>query len=297
MNGISYLTIIVFLPLAGGLLCLLPSRTPGFRRWTALTATSIELLLAIGLFWKAGPAGAGSRWLLAVDRPWIEPFGIRYSLGLDGISLALILLTAFLMLLCVLVSWRQVDQRVGLFHFLLLVVETGIIGVFLATDLFLFYLFWELQTIPIFLLIALWGHGDRIKAAVKFVLFTFTGSLLMLVSLITLHLYYDHYMGQATFDLFRLSQIILPPKVEIWLFAGFILAFAIKAPVFPFHSWLPDAHTQAPTAGSVILAGLLLKTGTYAILRIAFPLFPGSARSVRLYCFFWASSASFTPAG
>jgi NADH-quinone oxidoreductase subunit M len=275
-----WLTVIIFMPLVGSFLALCFAGRPKLCRWTNLLVSLADLLLVALLFsldlpWKSGATG---KWLLAEDHVWIESLGIHYSLGLDGISLMLILLTAFLTVLCVLVSWKEINSRVGAFHFFLLFVETSIMGVFLATDLFLFYLFWEIQIIPIFFLIGIWGHEERIYATVKFILFTLGGSLFMLIALVGLYLIHGAKTGDYTFSLYQLIQTPLGPSTEFWLYGAFLLAFAIKIPVFPVHTWLPDAHTQAPTAGSVILAGLLLKTGAYALLRFGFPLFPVAAK-------------------
>ncbi|HYQ60884.1 MAG TPA: NADH-quinone oxidoreductase subunit M, partial [Desulfatiglandales bacterium] len=280
-HNFPWLTIILFLPVVGGLPALFFASRPTLCRYTSLVTAVLNLLLvvtlfALGLQVEAWPNG---NWLLAEDLPWIESLGIRYSLGLDGISLMLILLTAFLTVLCILVSWKEIQTKVGGFHFFLLLMETSMIGVFLATDLFLFYLFWEVQILPMFFLIGIWGHEERVYATVKFILFTLAGSLFMLIALIGLYLVHGAQTGQYTFSLYLLYQTSLGRSTELWLFAAFLLAFAIKIPVFPFHTWLPDAHTQAPTAGSVILAGLLLKTGAYALLRFGFPLFPAAARS------------------
>ncbi len=275
-----WLTVIIFLPLLGSLLALCSGQRPMLCRWISLWVSLADLFLvgslfALNLQSRSGPAG---KWLLTEDHSWMEGLGIRYSLGLDGISLLLILLTAFLTVLCVLVSWREIHARIGSFHFFLLFMETSIMGVFLATDLFLFYLFWEIQIIPMFFLIGIWGHENRIYATVKFIIFTLAGSLLMLIAVIGLYLIHGAQTGQYTFSLDRLIQTPLGRFTEFWLYAAFLLAFSIKIPLFPVHTWLPDAHTQAPTAGSVILAGLLLKTGVYALLRFGFPLFPGAAR-------------------
>jgi NADH-quinone oxidoreductase subunit M len=280
MYNFPWLTIIIFLPLAGGLLALCFGRRPMLCRWTSLGVAVLDLLLVVCLFTlglKVRPWPTGN-WLLVEDLSWIESLGIRYSLGLDGISLMLILLTSFLTVLCVLVSWKEVEAKVGAFHFFLLLMEASMMGVFLATDLFLFYLFWEVQIVPMFFLIGIWGHEERIYATVKFILFTLAGSLFMLIALIGLYLVHGGQTGQYTFSLYLLYQTPLGFSTELWLFAAFLLAFAIKIPIFPLHTWLPDAHTQAPTAGSVILAGLLLKTGAYALLRFGFPLFPGASR-------------------
>jgi NADH-quinone oxidoreductase subunit M len=279
MSHFPWLSLIIFLPLLGSLLALIFWRSPRWVRWASLGVAAANLILVLFLFtlnlrMQTGPTG---RWLLAEDYPWIERFGIRYSLGLDGISLALILLTTFLGLLCVLISWKQIDRRVPAFHFFLMFMLTGVLGVFLAADLFLFYLFWEIQLIPMFFLVGVWGHENRVYATVKFILYTIAGSLLMLIALIGLYLVHGSQTGQYTFSLYQLIHTPMKPQTEMWIYAAFLLAFGIKIPLIPVHNWLPDAHTEAPTAGSVILAGLLLKTGVYALLRFAFPLFPMAA--------------------
>jgi NADH-quinone oxidoreductase subunit M len=279
-SDFPWLTAIVFLPLVGSLLALCFAHRPVLCRWTSLWVSLLDLFLVALLFTlnlplQSGPAG---KWLLIEDHLWIESLGIHYGLGLDGISLMLVLLTAFLTVLCILVSWKEINARVGTFHFFLLFMETSIMGVFLATDLFLFYLFWEIQIIPMFFLIGIWGHEERVYATIKFILFTLAGSLFMLIALIGLYLIHGSQTGQYTFTLYQLIHTPFGPYEEFWLYAAFLLAFAIKIPIFPVHTWLPDAHTQAPTAGSVILAGLLLKTGAYALLRFGFPLFPVAAR-------------------
>ena len=281
MYNLPLLTAILFLPLLGSLLVLVFRRRPLACRWASLLVALADLALVVGLFTlnlqaQTGPTG---KWMLAEDFPWIERFGIRYSLGLDGINLMLILLATFLTVLCVLVSWRQITERVGGFHFFLMFMETGILGVFLSTDLFLFYLFWEIQILPMFFLIGMWGHEKRVYATLKFIIYTIFGSLLMLAALIGLYVIHGAQTGIYSFALNQLIQTTLSPALEITLYAAFLLAFAIKIPLIPVHSWLPDAHTEAPTAGSVILAGLLLKAGAYALLRFAFPLFPSAAKS------------------
>jgi NADH-quinone oxidoreductase subunit M len=280
MSSFPWLSLIIFLPLLGGFLALGFRHRPNLSRWITLAVTLADLLLICSLFlvnlgWSSG---SGGKWLLVEDHPWIKSLGIRYSLGLDGISQMLILLTAFLIVLCVLVSWREIDGGVGPFHFFLLFTETSILGVFLATNLFLFYLFWEIQLIPIFFLIGIWGHENRIDATIKFLLYSLAGSLLMWIALIGLYLVHGSQTGNYTFSLHELMHTPLSLTAEIWIYTAFLFAFAIKIPIVPVHTWLPDAHTQAPTAGSVILAGLLLKTGAYALLRFGFPLFPTAAR-------------------
>ncbi len=273
----NILTILVFLPAVAGLSVLF-ARDERLCRLLTLITTAVEFAVVSLLFYTVSKTPMPpSGWMLRIDSPWIGAFGIRYSLGLDGISLLLVALSAFLFLLSVVVSWRAIKARVPLFHSMLLVMETGVLGVFLSTDLFLFYLFWEVMLIPMFFLIGIWGHGRRVYSALKFFIFTFTGSLFMLLSIIGVYIYHGSQTGDYTFALERLAGTPVPYGVSLWLFAGFLLGFAVKVPVFPIHTWLPDAHTDAPTAGSVILAGLLLKTGTYGLLRFAFPLFPQAA--------------------
>jgi NADH-quinone oxidoreductase subunit M len=278
------LTILVFFPLAGCLLMLLVWKRPAAARPLALGVMTGELLLAAWLYasWQGLAALQPSMpgYLLVEDAPWIGAFGIRYTLGLDGISLLMVMLTAFSFCVALAVSWRAIDEKVGLFLALLLAMETGIMGVFLALDLALFYLFWEVMLIPMFFLIGIWGHGRRIYSTVKFFLFTMFGSLLMLLAIIALHLLHAQQSGVTTFGLHELIATPLPASTQLWLFGAFFLAFAIKFPLFPLHTWLPDAHTDAPTAGSVILAGLLLKTGSYGLIRFGYPLFPQAAQTL-----------------
>ncbi len=208
------------------------------------------------------------------DYAWIPSVGIRYTLAMDGVSLMLLLLTTFLGALCILVSWKQIQRKVSSYYFFLLTTLTGISGVFLATDLFLFYFFWEIQMIPMFFLVGIWGHEQRTRTAMKFFLFTMPGSLFMLLAIIGLYVIHGRQTGIYTFALPSLLGTSLSISAEGWLYAAFMLAFGIKIPMVPLHTWLPDTHTQAPTAGSVILAGLLLKTGIYGVFRFALPLFP-----------------------
>ncbi len=274
MPTFPWLSLLIFLPLAGALLCLLRRSRPEECRALALGITGAVFGFTLWLFLRF--RGAGSGWLLSEDYAWIDRFGIRYTLGLDGLSLLMVLLTGFLLTISVLVSWRAIDRHAPLFYGLLLLMESGILGVFLALDLILFYLFWELMLIPMFFLIGVWGHGRRIYAAVKFFLFTLAGSLLMLVAILALYFVHGGQSGDYTFALAALKGTALGGRMEWWLFGAFLAAFAVKVPLVPVHTWLPDAHTEAPTAGSVILAGLLLKTGVYGLLRFAFPLFPAA---------------------
>lgn len=283
MEQLPILTILTFLPLAGGLLLLAVRTCRRLLRPLALGVALLELALAGWLLVAAGgltpPPGAPPGFFLWESAPWIERFGIGYLLGMDGISLLLVALTAFITVIALLVSWRSIAERPALHYLLILVMESGIVGVFLALDLFLFYLFWEVMLVPMFFLIGIWGHGRRIYSAVKFFLYTLTGSLLMLLAIIGVYLIHGDQTGVYTFALPLLTQTRLATAAAPWLFGAFLLAFAIKFPLFPLHTWLPDAHTDAPTAGSVILAGLLLKTGAYGLVRFGYPLFPEAARS------------------
>ena len=200
---------------------------------------------------------------------WIPSWNIYYKVGIDGISVLFIILITILSILCVSVSWKAIKEKTKEFFISLLIMETAMIGVFVSLNIFLFYLFWELTLIPMFLLIGFWGGSNRIYATIKFVLFTLGGSVLMLVGIIILY-----YAGGKTFDIVELSKVIYPSNLQIWLFLSFFAAFAVKMPMFPLHTWLPDAHTEAPTAGSVILAGVLLKMGAYGFLRFSLPMFP-----------------------
>jgi NADH-quinone oxidoreductase subunit M len=272
---------LVLIPLIGGLLAWFGGRTGAdWPRWIALAALLADLALALVL-WTAAPAAAGpdGAWLAAYDQPWSPPLGIRIHLGLDGLSLLLILLTLVLGILSVVTSWSEITDRSGFFHFNLMWTLAGIVGVFLALDLLLFFLFWELMLIPMYLLIALWGHEHRQAAAIKFFLFTQAGGLLMLVAILALAILAHQQTGVLTFDYFALARVSPGIPGARWLMLGFFLAFAVKLPAVPLHTWLPDAHTEAPTAGSVILAGLLLKTGAYGLLRFAVPLFPAASHA------------------
>jgi NADH-quinone oxidoreductase subunit M len=269
-----WLSLLLWLPLLGSLLCLLWRKSAAACRYLALGTTLLVLLVSVGLAVSLQTTAGG--WLLFEDYRWIDAYGIRYTLGMDGISLLLILLTAFLQVIAVLISW-DMRKHPALFFALVLVLETGIIGVFLALDLVLFYLFWELMLIPMFFLIGVWGHERRVYAAVKFFLFTLSGSLLLLLAIISLYLLHGEQTGVYTFALAALKQTELNFTQEMIFYLCFMAAFVVKVPLFPFHTWLPDAHTEAPAAGSVDLAGLLLKTGVYGMIRFAFPLFPLAA--------------------
>ncbi len=266
------LSAIVFAPLAAAAVLLAVPRAPArLVRALALLGMLADLGLAFLLLTRFG-ASAGFE--LVERSPWIERWGIEYHLGVDGISLWLVVLTAFIGPIAVLASWSGVQERVREFHVLLLVLQSGMQGVFLSLDLFLFYVFWEVSLVPMYFLIGIWGHERRLYAAIKFVLYTMAGSLLMLVAILTLVVEHASQVGYYTFALPALYDTQIAPVQQVWYFAAFALAFAIKVPLWPLHTWLPDAHVEAPTAGSVILAGILLKMGGYGFLRFAMPLFP-----------------------
>jgi NADH-quinone oxidoreductase subunit M len=266
------LTFLIMFPLLGTVAALV---VPDSRaRWVALIVGTIELLVAIPLFWTFDPISAFQN---EVAIPWVRDWGIYYRVGLDGISLFMVLLTALLLPLMVLGSWTYIRERQRIFYAMLLALTSGVVGVFVALDMFLFYVFWEVMLIPMYFLIGVWGGKDRIYAAVKFFLYTTAGSLLMLVAILYLYFRFRSLTGQLSFSYFDFLQLPLTGSEQFWLFGAFALAFAIKVPIFPLHTWLPAAHVQAPTAGSVVLAGVLLKMGTYGFLRFALPLFPGTA--------------------
>jgi len=257
-------------------------RSEVVARWIAVASVLADLFVCFGI-WVAHLGQSRStpeRWFVECDFAWIPQFGIRIHLAVDGLSLALLLLTYFLGIMAVLSSWTEIRERVGFFHFNLLWVLAGITGVFLSVDLFVFYLFWELMLVPMYFLIGIWGHERRIYAATKFFLFTQLSGLLMLVAIITLAVLHHQSTGVFTFDYQQLLHTALSPRAARLLMLGFLVAFVVKLPAFPFHTWLPDAHTEAPTAGSVVLAGLLLKTGAYGLIRFVLPLFPGPSREL-----------------
>ena len=246
-------------------------------RWIAFLVLVAEFIVSLGLWWAFDPASAS--WQAVFDTAWIPTWGIRFSLGIDGIALMMILLTTFIMALSILGSWSGIRTRTHAYYSLMLILTSGMLGVFMALDLFLFYVMWEVMLVPMYFIIGIWGGERRIYASVKFFIYTMVGSLLMLVAIVYLGLAagdprtgvpnfsYDHILATA-----RIST-----TAALWLFGAFFLAFAVKVPMFPFHTWLPDAHVEAPTAGSVVLAGIMLKLGTFGFIRLAVPLFPDAA--------------------
>jgi NADH-quinone oxidoreductase subunit M len=279
------LSILIFLPAIGALaLLFLRSNDHEWIRRLAFAVSFAEFILSLWWLLRGVPLGS-TGYQLEELHPWIalgahgsapQTF-INYHLGVDGISLFLVILTTFLTVVSILCSWNSIQKRVKEFFIAILLLEVGVVGVFLSLDLFLFFLFWEVMLIPMYLLIGIWGHDRRIYAAVKFILYTMAGSILMLVGILWL------YNATGTFDLPLIQQalqngaLVLPRGTETLLFLAFFVAFAIKVPLFPFHTWLPDAHVEAPTAGSVMLAGVLLKMGTYGMIRFCLPLFPDAS--------------------
>jgi len=275
--GIPILSLLIFFPILGAIVLLFVNKENGRAiRWIALIFAFVEFIFSLPLFFAFDPKTAAMQFV--EDFWWVQSYGISYKLGIDGISLLLVLLTTFLTILCILCSWTAITFRVKEFMISFLFLETGMIGALVSLDLVLFYVFWEVMLIPMYLLIGVWGDPKRrIYAAVKFFLFTMAGSVLMLAAILALYFLNQRTTGVSTFDVLELYKLGLPVGIQYWLFAAFALAFAIKVPMFPFHTWLPDAHTEAPTAGSVILAGVLLKMGTYGFIRFAIPLFPKAA--------------------
>lgn len=248
-------------------------------RWISLLALVLNFILAVILWFDHEPnlPSSTSTWITTFIADWIPTFGISFNLALDGLSLLMLLLTFLLGAFAVVTSWREIQYRVGFYHFNILWVLAGITGVFLTMDLFLFYFFWEVMLIPMYFLIGIWGHENRRYAAFKFFIFTQASGLLMLLAILGLYFIHGINTGIYTFNYFELLGTVLSPGTERWLMLGFLAAFIVKLPVVPFHNWLPDAHSEAPTAGSLILAGLLLKTGAYGLLRFVVPLFPSAS--------------------
>jgi NADH-quinone oxidoreductase subunit M len=271
------LSILIFFPLLGiGLLLFLDRKNHKVLKGATLGVSLLEFLFSLPLWFKFDSNTAAMQFVERVD--WIPSYGISYYIGVDGFSLLLIMLTTFLTPLCVLATWTDIQLRVKEFMVCLLALMSGMIGVFVSLDLFLFYVFWEVMLIPMYLLIGVWGNpARRVYAAIKFFLFTMFGSVLMLVAILVLYFHYGQTTGTYTFDLLKMYGLNIPFNMQYWMFLAFGLAFAIKVPMFPFHTWLPDAHTEAPTVGSVILAAVLLKMGTYGFLRFNMPLFPQAA--------------------
>lgn len=276
LTSLPILSILIFFPLLGAVLLLFVDRKAAlFIKVFTLVFSLVELVVSIPLFFLFDDKATVMQFTEKV--PWFPEWGISYFLGIDGISLLLILLTTFLTVICILCSWKAIEDKVKEYYITFLLLETAMIGTLCSLDLVLFYIFWELMLIPMYLLIGIWGGPNRIYAAIKFFLFTMAGSVLMLIAIMALYFTYNNATGVYTFNVLELYKANIPLVKQYWLFAAFALSFAIKVPMFPFHTWLPDAHTEAPTGGSVDLAGVLLKMGCYAFLRFSLPMFPHAA--------------------
>ncbi len=273
LGNFPILSVLTFLPALGALAFLaVPRNRESFFRQGAFAVSLLNFLISLLLLKGFIPSSAEMQFV--EWRQWIPGLGASYHLGLDGITLFLVLLTTLISMIAILSSFSAINKKVKEYYISLLFLETGMIGVFLSLDMLLFYFFWEAMLIPMYFLIGIWGHERRIYAAVKFILYTMAGSAFMLVGILVMYFYHYHLTGAFSFDLLSWNTMELPFKLQFWLFLAFFVAFAIKVPLFPFHTWLPDAHVEAPTAGSVILAGVLLKMGTYGLLRFCIPLFP-----------------------
>jgi len=271
------LSILVFFPVLGAvLLAFLDRKNHKLLKQVTLGISLLEFLFSLPLWFRFDSQTAAMQFVERYN--WLPQYGISYYVGIDGFSLLLIMLSTFLTPICVLATWEDIQHRVKEFMICLLTLIAGMLGVFISLDLFLFYVFWEVMLIPMYLLIGIWGNpARRIYAAIKFFLFTMFGSVLMLVAILVLYFYHGKVTGVYTFDLLKMYSLSVPFRMQFWMFLAFGLAFAIKVPMFPFHTWLPDAHTEAPTVGSVILAAVLLKMGTYGFLRFNMPMFPQAA--------------------
>ncbi|HEX7797670.1 MAG TPA: NADH-quinone oxidoreductase subunit M [Vicinamibacterales bacterium] len=283
------LTSLIALPILGSLALLFVKdneQNEGVIRRIALIVACLVFAESLLVWARFDPASADFQF---VERhAWIPAFGISYAIGVDGISLLLVVLTGFLTPIALLSSWESVHRKTRAFCMFILLLESAMMGVFVSIDLFLFYVFWDAMLIPMYFLIGIWGYDRRIYAAVKFILYTMAGSVLMLLAILALAVLNESATGHYSFDLQTLYGLSISAGAQFWLFLAFALAFAIKVPLFPFHTWLPDAHVEAPTAGSVILAGVLLKMGTYGLVRFAFPLFPTAAAFFAPYLAFLA---------
>ncbi len=271
----NILSIVTFLPLLGAIVVF--SAPAKAARVVAFLFSLATFAVSLVLWFRFDPQVAGMQFLARYY--WIDDFGITYSVGIDGISLLLVLLTTFMTPIVILGSFTAIQDKIRAYMGLMLLLETGMLGAFVALDIFLFYVFWEAMLVPMYIIIGVWGGPRRVYAAVKFFLFTIAGSLLMLVAILVLYFEYHDTVGAGTYSAYLLDlyQVGLTPKLQVWMFVAFALAFAIKVPMFPLHTWLPDAHVEAPTGGSVILAAILLKMGTYGFVRFALPLFPWAA--------------------
>lgn len=270
------ISLIIILMIGGVLALIAGKKSPILSRIISLVAVIIDFVI-ISIVLLTHNITTDKAWILEYKVNWITHFGISIHLAMDGLSLLMLTLTFFLGIIAILISWKEITKSVAFFHFNILWLLAGIVGVFLSIDLFLFYFFWEIMLIPMYFLISIWGHENRIYASYKFFIYTQASGLLMFIAIIALYLIHGANTGVYTFDYQQLIGTTLTPSIEMLLMAGFMIAFIVKLPAIPFHNWLPDAHTEAPTAGSLILAGLMLKTGAYGLIRFVLPLFPNAS--------------------
>ncbi len=272
-----YLSIILFTPLAGALLLLLvPKQHENAIRWIANITALAGFGISAPLWFWYNPQGPDFQFIERA--PWIPSVGAEYFLGIDGLSTLLILLTTMMGFIAILSSWNAITERVKEYYIFLLVLQTGMLGAFMSLDFLLFFLFWEVMLVPMYFLIGIWGSANRLYSAIKFFLYTLVGSVLMLLGILALYFYAHSVTGVYTFDVTQFHKLQIPFNLQWWIFLAFFFGFAVKVPMFPFHTWLPDAHTDAPTAGSVILAAVMLKMGTYGFLRFSLPIVPEATR-------------------
>lgn len=278
-SNIPILTILILLPLVGAVvLYFIPGKNRTAIRTTAMVTAGLDFLISLGLLFRFDPSTHKMQFIESSQ--WIPELGVGYFLGVDGMSLLLLLLTTFTTIIAILCSWSAIKDRVKGLMACILLMEAGTIGVFVSLDLALFFLFWEIGLVPMYFLIGIWGGERKLYATLKFFLYTVFGSVFVLLGILALYFAHGTMTGEYTFNLLKLYQVNYPYNLQLWVFAAFFIGFAIKVPIFPFHTWLPDAHVEAPTAGSVILAGVLLKMGAYALIRFNLPLLPSA--SIRL---------------
>jgi len=287
------LNIVTYIPLLGAVVLLfLPKQSGAAIRYTATFFAVVDFIVSLYLWFNFNPHGTGAQlFQFRETYSWIPSLGVQYDFGIDGISLLLILLTTFMGIIALVSSYTAIDHRQKEYYILLLLLQTGMIGTFCALDFFLFYVFWEIMLVPMYFIIGIWGGPRKLYAAIKFFLYTLTGSVVMLLSILALYFFNDGGIpflnikglgNAATFSVLQYHNIghLIPPTLQFWIFVGFFLGFAIKVPMFPFHTWLPDAHVEAPTAGSIILAAVLLKMGTYGFVRFALPILPDATKQL-----------------
>ena len=275
MSNFPYLlSLIMFTPLAGAVVLLFVNKRDGDTiRWIANVTAGAGFLVSLPLWFSFDASGA-EYWQFVERLPWIPSIGAEYHLGVDGFSALLVLLTTLMGVIAILSSWTAITERVKEYYIFMLVLQTGMIGAFVALDFLLFFVFWEVMLVPMYFLIGIWGSDNRLYSAIKFFLFTLVGSVVMLLGILAVYFYSESVTGVYTFDITQFHELNMPFDLQWWVFLAFFLGFAVKVPMFPFHTWLPDAHTDAPTAGSVILAAVLLKMGTYGFIRFSLPILP-----------------------